>query len=251
MALGKMQNHLALNGYPSVYRWCLPLNNSTKFILLWTPINWSSGKETTIGFVDDKRQYTNDWLRNYPHTVTSSLQESAQGWKRLFYTTGGKLNLTKCAWYCISWTFTPDGLPIITENNNHIIRIQSSANKSTVTIKQLPITSPFKYLGVDNTPLVTQTKHLHTLTTSAQRGVLIFTSSKLNHYHIRMYLKTYRLPKHPTPLLTPIYLPFNTTQSKNNIRAPPSPLWTSIEHGIATYGTATVNIAVFNSSTLK
>ena len=48
----------------------------------------------------------------------------------------------------------------MTDNNNDTIRIQSSANNSTVAIKQLPITSSFKYLGVDNPPSGTQTKQL-------------------------------------------------------------------------------------------
>ena len=55
-----------------------------------------------IGFVDDKRQYTNDWTNNNIDTATTNLQETAQGWKHLLHTTGGQLELSKCAWYCIS-----------------------------------------------------------------------------------------------------------------------------------------------------
>ena len=45
--------------------------------------------------MDDKRQYTNDWLNNYLTTVTNNLQEEAQGWEYLLNTTGGQLELTK------------------------------------------------------------------------------------------------------------------------------------------------------------
>ena len=85
-------------------------------------------KKTIIGFVDDKRQYTNDWVTNCLDTAANNLQEAEQGWEHLLHTTGGQLELTKCAWYCISWDFTPNGIPIMTDNNNHNIRIQSSVN---------------------------------------------------------------------------------------------------------------------------
>ena len=156
-----------------------------------------------------------NWFIHMPHTATTNLQEEAQGWEHLLYTTRGQLELSKCAWYCISLDFTPAGLPIMQDNNNHTIRIQSSANSSTVTIKQLPIISSFKYLGVDNLPSDDQTKQLNTLLVSAQRGARIFTSSKLNHSNIGMYLKTHLFPKHyhPSRLFTFIYItiPFYST----------------------------------------
>ena len=36
-------------------------------------------KKIIIGFVDDKRQYTNDWTNNNINTATTNLQEAAQG----------------------------------------------------------------------------------------------------------------------------------------------------------------------------
>ena len=91
--------------------------------------------EKIIRLVDDKRQYTNDWINNDLNTATTNLQEAAQGWENLLHTTEGQLELSKCAWYCISWDFSPDGLPIMKGNNNHSIRIKSSATSSIVTIK--------------------------------------------------------------------------------------------------------------------
>ena len=161
-------------------------------------ITW---KKRIIVFVDDKRQYTNDWINNNIDTATTNLQEVAQGWEHLLYTTGGQLELSKCAWYYISWDFASNGLPIMKDNNNHTIRIKSSATSSIVIIKQIPITSSFKYLRVDNPPLGDQTKQFKTLLASAQRGSRIFTSSKLNHAHIGMYLNTHLFPKLITPLV--------------------------------------------------
>ena len=80
------------------------------------------------------------------------------------------------------------------------MRLKSSANSSIVTIKQLPITSSFKHLGVENQPLGDQTKQLKTILASAQRRARIFTSSKSNHAHIGMYLNTHLFPKLISPL---------------------------------------------------
>ena len=74
------------------------------------------------------------------------------------------------------------------------------ATSSIVTIKQLPITSSFKYLGVDNPPSGDQTKQLKTILASTQRGARIFTSSKLYYAHIGMYLTTHLFSKLITPL---------------------------------------------------
>ena len=58
-------------------------------------------KKTIIRFVDDKRQYTNDWINICLLATTNNLQDAAQGWEYLFYTTGGQLELTKCVCFCI------------------------------------------------------------------------------------------------------------------------------------------------------
>ena len=34
-------------------------------------------KKTIIGFVDDKKQYTNDWINNNIDIATTNLQEAA------------------------------------------------------------------------------------------------------------------------------------------------------------------------------
>ena len=112
----------------------------------------------------------------------------------------GQLELFKFAWYCIGWDFAPNELPIMQDNNNHIIRNKASATYSIVTVKKLPITSSFKYIGVDNPPSGDQTKQLKTILDLSQRGARKFTSSKFNHVHIGMYLNTHLFPRLITPL---------------------------------------------------
>ena len=70
-------------------------------------------KNIMIDFVDDKRQYTNDWLNNSLVTAATNLQDATQGWENLLHTSGVQLRLSKYTWYCISLSFTPGELPII------------------------------------------------------------------------------------------------------------------------------------------
>ena len=56
-------------------------------------IKW---KQVIKGFVDDKRQYANDWNTNYLLTTSTNLQKAAQSREHLLHTSGGKLELTKC-----------------------------------------------------------------------------------------------------------------------------------------------------------
>ena len=78
------------------------LEQLKKGCILMSPNKIITWEKTIIEFVDDKRQYTNDWINNDLDTSTTHLQEVAQGWEHLFHTTGGQLELSKCAWYYIS-----------------------------------------------------------------------------------------------------------------------------------------------------
>ena len=67
---------------------------------------------------------------------------------------------------------------------------------------------------MNNPPSGTQTKKLPTLTTWSQRISRIFASSKLNHYHIGIYLKTYLLPT----LLTSLACSHLSTSQYNSVQ---------------------------------
>ena len=52
-----------------------------------------------LGFVDDKRQYSNEWNENKLVTIITQLNQAAQSWEQLLYTTSGKLEISKCGIY--------------------------------------------------------------------------------------------------------------------------------------------------------
>ena len=56
------------------------LEKQNKGCTILSPDNSIKWKKTIIGFVDDKRQYTNDWKINSLFTAANKLQSVAQTW---------------------------------------------------------------------------------------------------------------------------------------------------------------------------
>jgi hypothetical protein len=97
---------------------------------------------TGEAFVDD----TSLWLLRLGMMLAMAItlmQISAQRWERLLYATGGALNLSKCFWYGIEWTFTPTGAPKMTHttDNGPPILLTSGADTDNPTIIQCISTS--------------------------------------------------------------------------------------------------------------
>ena len=63
------------------------LEQLNKGCVIMSPNKQMTRKKPIIGFVDDKRQYTNDWMNNNIDTTTTNLQEAAQGWEHILHTT--------------------------------------------------------------------------------------------------------------------------------------------------------------------
>jgi hypothetical protein len=69
---------------------------------------------TSNMFIDDASNCTNDfiaWLHQQPAAadVVTMLEHDSQTWERLLWTSGGLLNLSKCFYYVVSWTFDSEG----------------------------------------------------------------------------------------------------------------------------------------------
>ena len=106
-----------------------------------------------LGFVDDKRQYSNDWNKNKLATIITQFKHAAQSWEHLLYTTGGKIEISKCGIYIMEWTFYDDGRVILaTMPDIEPFTITSSFDKSRYVIKLLSNNACIKYLGIQSTP---------------------------------------------------------------------------------------------------
>jgi uncharacterized membrane protein len=60
---------------------------------------------------------------------------TAQRWERLIYATGGALNLLKCLWYGVQWSFTAAELPKMEKikDDDPVITLSSGADFNKIT----------------------------------------------------------------------------------------------------------------------
>jgi hypothetical protein len=80
---------------------------------------------------------------------------TAQKWERLLYATGGALNLLKCFWYGIQWTFTDAGVPRMQkskEDDPEIHLTSGSDLQQLHKIKLIEVTKGMRTLGVRLAP---------------------------------------------------------------------------------------------------
>ena len=122
-------------------------------------------KSTRIldGFVDD----TTVWANNFQQLTDNSdkqmhldeivegLQKTAQWWEELLYATGGKLELSKCFFYLLHWTFNDLGHPTLAtpEEMRKEIKIRQSEDQLEVEITQKPCQEAHKTLGIMTKPI--------------------------------------------------------------------------------------------------
>ena len=104
------------------------------------------------GFVDD----VTHWISN-PKTIGQQIldtQITAQWWEQLLYTTGGKLELSKCFIYVMHWFFDSEGQAHITRPQ-HLpteIQIKDSESNESYNIDYRNCDDPHKSLGVLGIP---------------------------------------------------------------------------------------------------
>jgi hypothetical protein len=108
---------------------------------------------TASMFVDDASNSTNkflEWLQEPPDltTLVEMTCNDAQTWERFLWTSGGLLNLLKCAFYVIAWKFDAKGRAHYV-NKQHIsnLRLTSGNNPVSKPVAQLNHDETHAYLG--------------------------------------------------------------------------------------------------------
>eukprot|EP00957_Ditylum_brightwellii_P127999 9761418-Ditylum_brightwellii.AAC.2 len=68
-----------------------------------------------VGFVDDSTGQTNNLFDNQatPEELIKLSQQDAQLWSDLLWLSGGLLELDKCSYHLIYYTFLNDGTPVM------------------------------------------------------------------------------------------------------------------------------------------
>jgi hypothetical protein len=106
------------------------------------------------GFVDDTSLFTNLLCNfidlNDIHQLTTRLQHDMLGWKDLLEASGGKLELTKCCHYILTWQFDNKGNPQPTTISEQRlvtpqIRVPDTFTNTTIVIQQKEKTKQIKH----------------------------------------------------------------------------------------------------------
>ena len=71
-------------------------------------------------FVDDKRHYVNLILQHLQESLEEAMNRSVNMWDELLTFVGGKLEMSKCGFYTIQWSFDENKKPIINENTSNV-----------------------------------------------------------------------------------------------------------------------------------
>jgi hypothetical protein len=125
-------------------------------------------------FIDDKMSAANkfvQWLHNQPDatTVVNLLQQDAQVWERLLFTSRGLLKLRKCLYYIMHWDFDPEGRASLRQSTDIPELLLTNGKAETPKpIIQHDCSQAHKYLGLWNSPSLSMKANLLALVTTAK-----------------------------------------------------------------------------------
>jgi hypothetical protein len=131
------------------------------------PTTTITHRRTSDGFVDDVTHFFNLGLRrSLNKTVQVSeiirgLEKEGQTWERLLWTTGGKLELSKCLYYLLFYEFDPDGTPRMKKATNmeeEHVNLTSGTSPIRNPIDHRDVSQTHRTLGIWPTPEGNQEK---------------------------------------------------------------------------------------------
>ena len=107
--------------------------------------------ETIIGmlsYVDDNNISNNGAPHESVADVIQKTQHDAQLWNDIFKSTGGTLNLLKCFFQVIIYTFARNGAPVVAPTDPEwFIDITENSDNTSQTVQTISAYTPYKSLG--------------------------------------------------------------------------------------------------------
>ena len=83
-----------------------------------------------LGFVDDKKHYVHNILKQLQQTIIEVMQHSIRVWDEILTFVGGKLEMSKCNFCILNWTFEKSDRPNLNNNKEIITFISEKKFKS-------------------------------------------------------------------------------------------------------------------------
>ena len=136
-----------------------------------------------IGYVDDSNGQTNQFLADQQPTdeqILALAQQDAQTWHDLLLASGGALELPKCVYQVISWTFKSDGSPFMKGyDTTHKVMVHDRSSNTTQEIPGLSAYTAHKTLGHHKDPDGNQNKQRKVLEQKCKQATDFMASSPL------------------------------------------------------------------------
>ena len=148
-------------------------------------------------FVDDTSlSFTSSSHDTDINELIVRLEKIAQTWEHLLYLSGGKLNLAKCSWFIVRWTWT-NGRPVIRPimEKDRDVRVYHGNNAQDASkIKRTAPDESTRMLGVLMNPLGDFGSHLKQLKKNADIFATRISSPRLTSSDISIFHRTTYVP---------------------------------------------------------
>jgi hypothetical protein len=169
-------------------------------------------------FVDDTSlSFTEDDITQTFDNILARLQDVAQKWERVLFYSGGALNLKKCSWQILHWTW-PKGVPTLGSQSptGSTINLETQNTRTKIPIRQTLPNEANRMLGVYLSPSGDTTTQLRVLTQKADILAQHLLSPYLSPQDARTIYRTMYLPAlmFPMPAIAANEEQFERVQSK-------------------------------------
>jgi hypothetical protein len=137
-----------------------------------------------------------DPVRRSEREICSDMQITAQWWEQLLYSSGGKLELSKCFFYLMHWDFCEEGVPSLRKPEDfvHTISITDSEDGSRFPIPQRACHVAHKTLGVMETPDGSNNAKFDRLSLLSNTHGQKVATGRLSRKEASIYFNTIYLP---------------------------------------------------------
>ena len=159
---------------------------------IFDPTNTYQVNKLLDAFVED----TNLWdIITHPTTtydLTSRMQTQASFWSSILTATGGKLNMSKCFWYLLTWQWNENGQPTlntIPETPSKIIFHDTEGTPHQ--IKRVEPKDALRTLGVHTSPSWSPHAELNATKTKLKQMIQSIQQSHMTHNEASMLIPIY------------------------------------------------------------
>lgn len=163
------------------------------------PTRQYSLQQWVEAIVDDTSIFTNVDKDATIATLVKTLEQDAQYWENLLSVSGGCLELSKCFYYVLAWTFTDKGdvRPMSSEEIEHLsdkIRLQELVKSDLTTIATKQPHEAHKTLGVWKTMIGDDATHISTLVKRSANMSAIVGTSGMHPYQAEVAVRMIYTP---------------------------------------------------------